>query len=192
MHKEKKLAVGDLYEKYWKELYIVAFRRLQSEEDVEDILHDIFLSLLTDDIYLHNDASIRAFLHQRLKSRIINFYRKQVVQTTYAQEALYSGEATASDGSSYVMSRELESVVRGEIDRMPEKMKEIFLLSRNDMLSSEEIATQLNLSNQTVRNQISMAIKRIRLAVQAYRQDDMGTPKLDTVISIACLLLINY
>lgn len=189
MQNEKQLAVGELYEKYWKELYIVAFRRLQSEEDVEDILHDIFLSLLTDDIYLHNDASIRAFLHQRLKSRIINFYRKQLVQSTYAHEAQYTTEAAANDSNTYVMSRELEGVVRGEIERMPEKMKEIFLLSRNDMLSSEEIATQLNLSNQTVRNQISMAIKRIRLAVKLYRQDD---PALDAVISIACLLLINY
>lgn len=192
MHKEKKVAVGELYEKYWKELYIVAFRRLQSEEDVEDILHDIFLSLLTDDIYLHSDASIRAFLHQRLKSRIINFYRKQVVQSTYAQEAIYTGEPTANDSNNYVMSRELEGVVRGEIDRMPEKMKEIFLLSRNDMLSSEEIATQLNLSNQTVRNQISMAIKRIRLAIKVYDQDGLSGTALDTMISLACLVLINH
>jgi DNA-directed RNA polymerase specialized sigma24 family protein len=70
MQGEKNQLIEKIYDKFWKELYIVAFRRLRSEEDVEDILHDIFLSLLEGDIKLENDASMRAFLHQRLKSRI--------------------------------------------------------------------------------------------------------------------------
>lgn len=188
----RKQAITAIYEKFWKELYTVAFRRLRSEEDVEDILQDIFLSLLTGEVALDNDDSIRAFLHLRLKSRVINFHRKQLLHITYEEQQVSKTELADTDSETRLMSRELEGIVQEEINRMPEKMKEIFLLSRNDLLTNEEIANQLNLSNQTVRNQISSAIKRIRAAVNQYGQDMYSPAVLNTIITISSLLLINH
>lgn len=192
MQEEKKQLIEKIYDKFWKELYIVAFRRLRSEEDVEDILQDIFVSLLTRDIKLDTDESIRAFLHLRLKSRIINFYRKQLIHLAYEEQESSKDDLSAMSSESRLMSRELESVITAEISRMPEKMKEIFLLSRNDLKTTEEIAVKLNLSNQTVRNQISSAIKRIRIAVQQYEQTDLSPEALHIAVTIGVLLLINY
>ena len=62
--------ITNIYNKFWKELYIVAYRRLRSEQDVEDLLQDLFISLLDGNIKLENEYFIRAFLHKRLKSRI--------------------------------------------------------------------------------------------------------------------------
>jgi RNA polymerase sigma-70 factor (ECF subfamily) len=194
MQEEKKQLVERIYDKFWKELYVIAFRRLRSEEDVEDILQDIFLSLLTGDVKLNNDESIRAFLHQRLKSRIINFYRKQLVHLTYKDNESLKTELSDTDSETRMMTRELETLVQQEIDRMPEKMKAIFLLSRNELKTTEEIATQLNLSNQTVRNQISSAIKRIRVAVNHYNQSEISlSPEmLHIAITIGALMLIKH
>lgn len=192
MQEENKQAIGEIYEKFWKELYLVAFRHLRSEEDVEDILHDIFLSLLTGKIILEKDESIRAFLHMRLKSRIINFHRKQFIQASYKTQESNREEIADTDSETKLMARELEGLVQEEIDRMPEKMKQIFLLSRNEFLSNEEIANQLNLSNQTVRNQMSSAIKRIRIAVNLYGQDTISPAALHTLITISTLLLIPH
>lgn len=192
MQEEKRQLIEKIYDKFWKELYIVAFRRLRSEEDVEDILQDIFVSLLTRDIKLDTDESIRAFLHLRLKSRIINFYRKQLIHLAYEEQESSKDDLSAMSSESRLMSRELESVITAEISRMPEKMKEIFLLSRNDLKTTEEIAVKLNLSNQTVRNQISSAIKRIRIAVQQYEQTDLSPAALHIAVTIGVLLLINY
>ena len=192
MHEEKKQLIEKMYDKFWKELYIVAFRRLRSEEDVEDILQDIFLSLLTGDVKLDTDESVRAYLHRRLKSRVINFYRKQFIQVAYEEQEALKSEQSDTGSESRLMSRELEAVVQEEINRMPGKMKEIFLLSRNDLKTTEEIANQLNLSNQTVRNQISSAIQRIRNAVNDYGQADLSPVMLNITITISALLLINH
>jgi RNA polymerase sigma factor (sigma-70 family) len=192
MQEEKKQLIEKIYDKFWKELYVVAFRRLRSEEDVEDILQDIFLSLLTGDIRFETDESIRSFLHLRLKSRIINFYRKQLIHIAYEEKETIKGELSITDSESRLMSRELESIVTAEISRMPEKMKEIFLLSRNDLKSTDEIAALLNLSNQTVRNQISTAIKRIRNAVHDYNHTGVSPATLHVAITLGAILLINY
>lgn len=192
MQTEKRRLIELFYDKFWKELYIVAFRRLRSEEDVEDMLQDIFLSLLTGDVDLQSENSVRAFLHLRLKSRIINFYRKQLIHYTFAQDAALKTELADQDSETRLMTRELEVVVMDEITRMPEKMKEIFLLSRNELKTAEEIAVQLNLSNQTVRNQISTAIKRVRAAVNDYSQQDLAPAAIHIAVTLGALLLINH
>jgi RNA polymerase sigma-70 factor (ECF subfamily) len=192
MQAQKRQLIENIYGKFWKELYVVAFRRLRSEEDVEDLLQDLFLSLLTGDVKLDNDESIRAFLHQRLKSRIINFYRKQLIQLAYEEKEATKSEIADTHSDTPLLTRELEAVVQEEINRMPEKMKQIFLLSRNDLKTTEEIAIQLQLSNQTVRNQISSAIKRIRVAVNDYKQADVSPASLHIAITIGTLLLIKH
>lgn len=188
---EKRQFIEKVYHRLWKELYVVAYRRLRSEQDVEDILQDVFLSILTDDVVLDNDESVRAFLHRRLKSRIINFFRKQLLIELYEEQEVTISEFADTDSETRLMSYELEAVVQEEIGRMPEKMKEIFLLSRNEFLSSEEIANRLNLSNQTVRNQISSAIKRIRSTVKIYTESELSTTSLNTLITIS-LIILSY
>jgi RNA polymerase sigma-70 factor (family 1) len=194
MREERRQSIERIYQQFWKELYIIAFRRLRSEEDVEDILQDIFISLITGEVNLDNDESIRAYLHQRLKSRIINFYRKQLIHLAFEENKASETELSDIDSESRLMTRELEVLVQQEINRMPEKMKEIFLLSRNELKTTDEIATQLNLSNQTVRNQISSAIKRIRTAVNQYNDPEfaLSSTALHITITISALLLINH
>jgi RNA polymerase sigma-70 factor (ECF subfamily) len=192
MHEEKIKLIENIYERFWKELYIVAFRRLRSEEDVEDMLQDIFLSLLTAEVKLDNNESIRAFLHQRLKSRIINFYRRQLVKSAFEETGVLYTATENPDSETRLMSRELETIVQLEINRMPEKMREVFLMSRNELKTTDEIARQLNLSNQTVRNQISSAIKRIKIAVNKYQSAGVSAVTLNLAIAVGALMLINY
>lgn len=172
---EKRQKIIAVYNKFWKELYVVAFRRLQCEENAEDILQDLFLSLLEKDVVLDHEPSVRAFLHSRLKSRIIDYYRHQVVQAAYRQQHMATAEPAASCTDTQVLVRELDSVVRQEIDRLPTKMREIFLLSREESLSNEEIASRLDISGKTVRNQLSTALKKIRVTVQEHYSVNLDT-----------------
>jgi len=190
--KEKKQFIERIYHKFWKELYAVAYRRLRSEEDVEDMLQDIFLSMLTGNYQLVNDDSVRALLHQRLKDRTINFYRRQLTRLTFEVQESFKDELSDLDSESRLMNRELEIVVQEEIDRMPEKMKEIFLLSRNELLTSEEIAIKLDLSSQTVRNQISSGIKRIRTTLALYGNADISPASLNVILILGALLLSSH
>lgn len=165
---DKRQRIIAIYNKFWKELYVTAFRRLQSEENTEDILQDLFLSLLEKDVDLDNQQSARAFLHTRLKSRIIDFYRKEAARAAYGDQQPNVDEPDAVYADSLLLTRELQAVVQQEIDKLPTKMREIFRLSREESLSNEEIAVRLDISGKTVRNQLSTALKQIRTNVQEY------------------------
>jgi len=58
--------------------------------------------------------------------------------------------------------KEQESALHAYISGLSEKMRAIFILSRYERLSTDEISQKLSLSNQTVRNQISKALKILR------------------------------
>ena len=191
-HTSQKELITNVYNKFWKELYIVAYRRLQSEQDVEDLLQDLFISLLDGQVVLESEHNLRAFLHKRLKSRIIDFYRKALLKNTFElHESPLTEEASMEQTDTRLLHRELEEIVKREIENMPEKMKEIFLLSREEQLSNEQIAQQLNLSNQTVRNQVSTALKRIRTSVESYQSDALQPSAFNLVVVIATLTLTN-
>ncbi len=98
-------------------------------------------------------------------------------------------EADSVTSDSHLMTRELESIVMQEINKLPEKMKEIFLLSREEMLSNEEIASRLNISSKTVRNQLSTALQRIRLTVKTYGAVGQEPATVTVIITLAALLL---
>lgn len=178
-----------MYNKFWKELYIVAFRRLRDEDQVEDILQDLFLSLLEGDYALENENSVRSLLHTRLKSRIIDYFRKEFLRLNFETQEAAKPEADWNNSDDHLMSRELESIIIHEIDALPEKMKEIFILSRNEMLSNDEIADRLNITNKTVRNQLSTALKKIKLAIRRYNSGDTEPVSVNLIITLAALLL---
>jgi RNA polymerase sigma-70 factor (ECF subfamily) len=167
-NKDSKYTIAEVYALYWKELYVTAFRRLRSSADVEDVLHDLFLSLLHSPEVLEKDGSIRAYLHQSLKHRIIDNYRKAAVRPCVEQTDVLPECSSPLDSDVALLHHEVESLVMEEVNRMPEKMKAIYLLSRQEQLPNNEIASQLNISLQTVKNQISNALKRVRTALADY------------------------
>lgn len=185
----KKQYITNVYNKYWKELYLIAFRRLPDEAQVEDMLQDLFLSLLEGQYQLDDENAVRGLLHRRLKSRIIDFFRKELLKMNFETQQEFATEADSVTSDSHLMTRELESIVMQEINKLPGKMKEIFLLSREEMLSNEEIAIRLNISSKTVRNQLSTALQRIRLTVKAYGAAGQEPATVTVIITLAALLL---
>ncbi|CAL1519770.1 sigma-70 family RNA polymerase sigma factor [Chitinophaga sp. MM2321] len=164
-NKDSKFTIEEVYALYWKELYVAAFRRLHAAADVEDVLHDLFLSLLRTPEALEREGSIRAYLHQSLKHRIIDNYRKARIRPHLENDTSMEEAPSAIRTDAGLLTREVENCVMEEVNRMPQKMKEIYLLSREEHLPNNEIASQLNISLQTVKNQITNALKRVRTAL---------------------------
>lgn len=171
----------EIYELYWKELYETAYRRV-SAADAEDILQEVFLALLKNPSVLENEGSVRAYLHKVLKGKIIDFYRKSLLKEAFERSSSFTAPRYITHPDTQLMHKELEALLEKEISSMPERMQTVFLMSRKRMLSNEEIAHELAISHQTVRNQISAAIRRIRRVLHQYNlANDTSTYMIITV-----------
>ena len=155
-------AFRHLFEKYWNDLYKIAYRRLPSEEDVKDILQEVFISLWRNIKTITITDSIGGYLNITLKNKIFNFYEKDRVKFRILMSQPFSSIQSEDEIYSSLQTKELRVVLNVIIERMPSKMKEIYLLSREEQLSNAEIVALLMLSPQTIKNQIHQALKRIR------------------------------
>jgi RNA polymerase sigma-70 factor (family 1) len=155
-------AFEELYGCHWRSLYTFLCQKVTSE-DAQDILQEVFVALWVGRERLVIEKSLTAYLFTTAKYKVFDLVRARL----NAQKAMAlllrpgSGEATVA-AQDPLQAEEFASSVELAIESLPEKMREVFLLSRRDELPLKSIAQQLNLSEQTVKNQITEALKRLR------------------------------
>ncbi|KAA2242598.1 RNA polymerase sigma-70 factor [Chitinophaga agrisoli] len=154
-----------LYERYWKKLYQTARYYLKDDAAAEEITHDVFVSLWEkrassniQNFRHYIQATARYHVYKYLKAAKVNCveYLEQFPETPALQ--VYN---IAPDKLGY---EQLESQLAGLLKDLPRRCQEIFWLSRVNHLSNQEIADKLHISKRTVENQITTALKALRVA----------------------------
>lgn len=160
-------AFEELYELYWPEVYTMIYRRINDREVTKDILQEIFINLWNYRHRIIAERSLAPWLNSAAKRQTISWYRKQI--STKQRETFYQESGTLIvPAPTELETKELQELLDLEIEKMPDNMKLAFRLSRFENKSIREIATELSLSEQTVRNNISMALERLRLLTKRF------------------------
>lgn len=158
---EKAFAV--LARRYQEELYHQIYKRLGNDDDTKDVLQNILISFWNNRHHLVTDGSILPYLSRAAKYAVINEYLfRQKKYRFEAYMALFEEPMTQSVEDT-LLAEELKQEFDQQLLKMPVVIQEVFRLSREEGLSSKDIAAQLNLSEQTVRNYISSALRSLRL-----------------------------
>lgn len=159
-------AFAQLYAKFVEDLVGYASTKLEYLDEAHDIIHDLFVYVWEKraDIYIKH--SVRAYLFWLLNKRIINHYRSNSYKAIYADQLKRMEQQYFLAPDSFVEAKEIQHMVDRAVQSMSDKVREIYLLSREDHLTNAEIAKQLNLSEQTVKNQLSTAMSIIRKVVK--------------------------
>ena len=165
---EEQASFRILYSRYWEALYKKAFHRFGNSDDAEDAVQEIFISLWRNRNTIQIEETLSPYLFTALKYYIIKqvyLKAKKGIQVTLSIEELEYAELTTEELLQY---KELQSVIASEVDELPNRMKEIYLLSRVENLQFAEIAAKLNISEQTVKNTLTTALKRLRESLSKY------------------------
>ncbi|TXE07928.1 RNA polymerase sigma-70 factor [Gelidibacter salicanalis] len=150
---------NEIYKRFWKSLYGYANSLYNEEKICEDIVQEVFMSLWEkyETVELTN---IEAYLFRAIKYKISSHIRG----LKYISNQLITDQKTPQLESSErnIEYLELETNLLSEIDKLTPKCKNVFLLSRFEYLSNNEIAIKLNISIRTVEKHISDAIKQLK------------------------------
>ncbi|RQP18564.1 MAG: sigma-70 family RNA polymerase sigma factor [Parapedobacter sp.] len=150
-----------LYDRYWKILYQKAYSRVADEDAAKDIVQDVFISVWQKRENLLIRTSLEQFLLGAIKYQVLNHFRSERVKQHVIDLALAKMELFVTDEHDRVSRDVLEAALDNGLYDMPENMKQSFLL-RCDNLSIKEIAEKLGLAEQTVSNNLSEAVRRLR------------------------------
>ena len=154
-------AFDQIYAAYSKMLYIYLYNRLTDETACSDILQDVFVSLWEKREALEIDTSLKSYLYQSVKYKLIDQYRKNDKYQKYLNELAYDKQFSLPAETKLDDKKRL-GVAMQKIETFPCRMKEIFMLSRFEHLSVNHIAERLSISPQTVKNQLTKALHILR------------------------------
>ena len=160
-------AFSTLYEIFYPDLIRYVSTKVTEIALAEDILHDLFLSLWEGRARLETISAPSVYLYTACRYLIIDYIRKSSKMDAEAEvdEQINDRSAPLEDRLHY---RYLLDIVNHEIENLPEKCREIFVLSREKYMSNAEIASKLGIAESTVENQINKALRRIRLVRKKY------------------------
>jgi RNA polymerase sigma-70 factor (ECF subfamily) len=163
-----------LFDQYFVEVCRHIYRVLPDEEACHDIAQSIFLELWKKRKRLNIRTSFGAYLHRMALSRTLNFIRDNKRFRHGEEEEGLASSIGQEDPLDLLMHAELNSAITRAIDRLPERCRMVFALSRFEGMTYREIADALEISTKTVENQISKALQILREAVQSYHR---GNPQ---------------
>lgn len=162
-------AFTELYRRFFKPLYIHAFKRLGNDEEAIDIVQDLFEFLWSKRNELEI-SNFSAYLYAAIRNRIFTFKMRSDRKNIYLEslkDFINRGEFVTD---AHVRERELAALIEREINALPAQMKKVFVMSRTEGLSHKDIAEELGTSEHTVRTQVkkSLRILRSRIGIVAY------------------------
>jgi RNA polymerase sigma-70 factor (ECF subfamily) len=157
-----------LFHFYYPGLVIYASQFTADRDEAEEIVQDFFVRFWQKHQQILLSDSLKNYLFASVRIGSLNYLKHKKIEDNYLKEIYdLSNEHLAYDTNLYVTS-ELQEKIKNSIELLPDKCREIFMMSRIRGMKNEEIATKLNLSKRTVESQISNALKVLRIELKDY------------------------
>jgi len=162
-----KKALDEIYLFYYPRLYSFAKGFLKVEDDINDILQDVFIKLWENRKKIKNTETFNGWIFTITKNGIISYFREKIKLNKFelrVKEMATSEAYLLDDKTEY---KDIKEKVDQLINQLPDKRKQVFKLSREQGLSHKEIANQLGISIKTVEDHITHASKFLRAHLKA-------------------------
>jgi RNA polymerase sigma-70 factor (family 1) len=155
-------AYTEIYNRYSGVLYVHAYNKLRDREESKDILQELFTAIWNNRSELEIRTNLSGYLYTAIRNRVFKQLSRKQREEQYTESIQQSVNEGHCVTDHLVRENQLAAIIEKEINALPAKMREIFLLSRKAQLSHKEIAEQLGLDESTVKKQVNNALKRLR------------------------------
>jgi RNA polymerase sigma-70 factor (family 1) len=162
-----KQAFDALYRKYWRFVYSVAHKRLQDPDQAKDIAQDVFTQLWVM-LAINNSSviieNLKGYFYIAVRNQVFKWLEKEKKYTPIP-ELLTQLSKLKDNADAGIIFQELQQSYSKVVAKMPEQQQQIFKMRYEEDMSSSNIATQLNITSKTVRNQLGRALTKLKAAL---------------------------
>ncbi|WP_353140102.1 RNA polymerase sigma-70 factor [Pseudopedobacter sp.] len=162
------IAFAEIYDRYWALLYRHAYRLIKDQDLAQDVVQEVFVNLWDKINTIDLQFSISSYLYTAVRNKVLNLIQRDKVKNNYIES--FANFVASSEAITDYRLRErlLKEKIEKEVAALPSKMRQVFEMSRIQNMSHKQIAEELNLSDKTVKKQMSNAIKILRLKLGGF------------------------
>jgi RNA polymerase sigma-70 factor (ECF subfamily) len=158
-------AYKELFALFYKSLQQFAISFVRSPESAEEIVSDVFIKVWKKRAVLHRIQNLKLYLFVSTKNGALNYLRTQKKVFLQPEQYFIQLQSIYFDPEKLMLTAEMMNRVQKAINDLPPRCQLIFKLVKEDGLKYREVADLLQVSLKTVENQMSIAIRKIGLAI---------------------------
>ena len=162
LSKDQESSLEELFNYYYPRLYDFSRSFLKIEEGIDDILQEVFIRIWQNRKKIKDPATFNSYIFTITRNLLLNELRSRLNQKSFKDEIRQLSTAQEYVSIDQTQFKDLKNRVDDIIGELPERQKEIFVLSRTEGLSHKEIAEKLQITTKTVEYHISLAIKFLK------------------------------
>jgi RNA polymerase sigma-70 factor (ECF subfamily) len=155
-------AFNAIYRLYAKRLFAYCLSFTKSPEEAEEIVQDVFVKLWVNRAAIRQDETLKSLFFIMARHQLINAYRSGLNRPVCDAFGGCEETAAAADVHQGLEYEEFVGEVLEALKKLPPTQQKVVSLSRMEDLSNGEIARMLSLSEQTVKNQLSLGLKKLK------------------------------
>jgi RNA polymerase sigma-70 factor (ECF subfamily) len=169
-----KEAFAAVYNMHYSRLYGFIKKLVDDREEAQDITAETFVKLWKLHANFNTAENIKAFLYITARNACMDYLRYRQRQTANKQElgyVLLQEESSVPTTTNDEIKTEVLKQVHNEIENLPAQCRRIFKMAWLEGKKNAQIAEQLALTEQTIRNQKARAVKILRVALANYNME---------------------
>ncbi len=159
---DDKFAVDELFNRYYSRLFHFSKSILKIENGIDDILQEVFVKIWLNRQKIGNTETFNAYIFTITKNEVLNLIRANLKENSLRKEIYIRSVAEVYQTQNSLEFEEIKAAIDKIVDNLPEKRQLVFKLSRTEGLPNKEIAHQLGISEKTVEDHITHAIRHIK------------------------------
>lgn len=157
-----------LFKQWYAPLCRYAHGILHDEEEAEDITQKTFCKLWDQREKIEIHTSVKSYLYRMVHNACLNKIKQRQIQSEHHEQIAYSSVTNENCAEQALTYKELSCQIELAIAALPERCRQVFLLSRMKYLSYVQIAQELQISPNTVETQMVKALKMLRIKLKDY------------------------
>lgn len=162
LNKGNRSAFHSLYNIYVDKLFYFISKYYRSQSDIEEATQNVFVKIWENHEKISPEGSFQGYLFQTAKNLIINSFKHKLYIESYKKYSLEHNSLEDNQIIKDIITKDLERYLYKLIDNMPERRKEVFILSRFEGMTYREIASFLGISENSVDTHIRLSLKYLR------------------------------
>lgn len=168
-----KKAFETIFKTYFTSLVNYAFGLVSNMETAKDLTEDIFYYIWENRKILRISHSLKGYLFKTIHNKCLDYLKREQVKLKHIQDATPLKQLEEQENVLFASfyqpeyhDDEIDKKLEIAIDSLPEQAKKIFRMKRFDGMSYKEISNELNISENTIKKQISRSLQKIKEALK--------------------------
>ncbi|GAA4312486.1 RNA polymerase sigma-70 factor [Mucilaginibacter gynuensis] len=161
-----------LYDRYAADVMGMLLKILKSEALAQDVMQEVFLKIWNQRSRLQHVKVFKAYLFITARNHALNSLKTAIRSQTAIGEIIQAAVSERNTTDDELLSKEYLQFIEQVLDRLPSRSREIFAMCRTQEKSYAEVAEELGISRNAVKNHMVYSMKVLRSAVE----NELGIP----------------